>query len=434
MVKMTINIDETRIAELISEAIGIEPEVYEDEYRFQVDYEDIDHTFELNLDDLGPIVGTLSEMEIVEETAIYNGYCYEVLIRQESRLRFPHRHLFGGDGYQTTDVENELTYSLSAPTEEYLIFLLNELAKIAPIDRALRPMPMRILLSRRESEDEFEEWSVLRLLRRVFSRILTLRIDSTGDRSLREFLQYADSFIFQISYNLDMPLVPERYLEDLVRTTRISSHRRGRLNEIDPPRRKYTRDLIHHYQMAVASESPPLEYLSFYHVLEHYFEAVFEDDLINKIRDEITQPDFSYRRKRDIRKLINKIKESIKLRAQNVDYSEEQALFLTISKYIDINRIIEQLNEYDKSLLAHYKSNTVSFSNGSKVNLESNDQEQIIRDLSRRIYRTRNAIVHSKEGERGKFVPFEHDKILIREVPLLRFLAESVIIETSKYF
>lgn len=110
--------------------------------------------------------------------------------------------------------------------------------------------------------------------------------------------------------------------------------------------------------------------------------------------------------------------------------NEQEALRLTIQKYIDYDDLLDRLRSYDPSLIDYYRNTVVNFSEGIQVDLE-NRTSSTSDILAKRIYRTRNSIVHSKEGEKRKYVPFEHDKILIREVPLLRFIAEGIIIETS---
>ncbi len=184
--------------------------------------------------------------------------------------------------------------------------------------------------------------------------------------------------------------------------------------------------------MGVASDNPSLEFLSYYHVAEHFFEAVFNDDLINQVKEMITLPDFSYRRKNDIRKLIWSVTKRIKLQNETVTFSEQEALKLTLKKYVDLQLLKEQLTEYDESLIEYHRTTEVAFSNGPSLNLEDEDSERALSSAATRIYRTRNAIVHSKEGERGKYIPFQHDRALVKEVPLLRFVAELIIIETSR--
>jgi hypothetical protein len=116
-----------------------------------------------------------------------------------------------------------------------------------------------------------------------------------------------------------------------------------------------------------------------------------------------------------------------------VHYDELKSLKLTLEKFIDPADLVGKLREYDESLIVHYKQDKVEFSGGDTVNLEiTNDDQQIITLLSKRIYKTRNALVHSKDGSRDKFIPFKHDKVLVREVPLMRFIAEIIIVGSSK--
>lgn len=73
----------------------------------------------------------------------------------------------------------------------------------------------------------------------------------------------------------------------------------------------------------------------------------------------------------------------------------------------------------------------MGFSGGDEVDLENPNESIIGEKLSSRIYKTRNAIVHSKESERVRYTPFRDDRILVKEIPLLRFIAEQIIIESS---
>ena len=104
---------------------------------------------------------------------------------------------------------------------------------------------------------------------------------------------------------------------------------------------------------------------------------------------------------------------------------------LTFEKHIDTSVLLEKVKEYDANLVEFYRSNQVPFSDGDTVNLESGDSAQIISLLAKRIYKTRNAIVHSKDGDKVRYIPFEHDKLLVMEVPLARFIAELIILKNS---
>jgi hypothetical protein len=207
--------------------------------------------------------------------------------------------------------------------------------------------------------------------------------------------------------------------------------RRSRTEELDPPRRSYTEDLVQHYLLAVSTDNPVIEYFSYYHVFEHFFESVFNDDLIESIRSSITDPGFSYKRKKDIGQLINSIKRSLQIRSETITFSEAEALRLCIAKFVNLAELRQKLNAYDDTLISFYKDNKVEFSGGGEVDLDSHDIEQVFRALTKRIYATRNALVHSKDGEKSKYTPFKDDRALVREVPLMRFISEMVILSES---
>src|SRR3712207_9091458 len=79
------------------------------------------------------------------------------------------------------------------------------------------------------------------------------------------------------------------------------------------------------------------------------------------------------------------------------------------SKHVNAEELYHEIKYYDESLLTHYKNNKVPFSDGNMVNLEEPDWPRTVDAIASRIYKTRNAIVHSKEGERGRYIPFRHE-------------------------
>jgi hypothetical protein len=314
------------------------------------------------------------------------------------------------DGLVIEDGENGVQYRLARPSDEFLSFLALSLRSTASSRQLsifnVEMMRVRIAEWQHRQPDEEFSTSVYDMIRRISGRLLTLRISSTK-KGLRpaEFARFANSFLFQVSYNLDAPLTLQRYLDEIVRGSRIASMRRSSTAELEAPKRFYVEDLIYHYQMGVSSDSPLLEYLSYYHVAEHFFEAVFEDDLIEQVRATLTQPDFSSKRKRDLQDLIRAITRSIKLRDEEVVFSELQALELTLARYVDTLRLRTNLDAFDPTLVAYYKTHPVEFSDGDTVDLTDSDQASVRQLLAKRIYKTRNAIVHSKEGRRSASLP-----------------------------
>jgi hypothetical protein len=267
---------------------------------------------------------------------------------------------------------------------------------------------------------------------RRFFRFRTIQITCSTARPLSDLLGLLSAFIFQYSFNTGIPIIELRFLEQFLRAARMQVLRRSSFEEMEPPRRLYVTDLVYHYQMGLASDSPPLQYLSFYHVAEHFFEAVFTEDMIQSIIGVLTGPGFSYRRRNDITMLIKTVRSKIRTVNERDVYSEEDALGLVLKAYLDPARLRDSLNGYDSSLVDFYKTSPVSFAEAGAIDLNEVDMDRLTKRLASRIYKTRNAIVHSKEGGKGRYIPFQHDRELYREVPLVRFIAEEILVSSSK--
>lgn len=420
-------ITESEIASIIAEFCRAELSEVDECYEFAIQKRQQEFTLHLTKAVVGDIATQLRDLNGFEETALVGETTYEIIVREESEN--PIRRL----RHDKIEVENEeagLKYELSPASDVYLIWLLVQMRRKFDSRDIMRTGYYLGARIERWFEDE-DVRSPLEYMRLTSFRWLTLNITSDKRISASQFSKLTHAFLFHIGYNLDAALVPQRLLEEIVRHGRISRMRRSRIEELDPPRRMYNEDLVQHYLLAVSTENPVIEYLSYYHIFEHFFESVFNEDLVESIKNKITDPGFSYKRKKDINQLIGSIKKSLQFRSETITFSEADAMRLCIAKFVDIDELCEKLEEYDAGLIAYYKSNEVIFSNGSPVDLKDADKENVIKKLARRIYATRNALVHSKEGEKRKYTPFRDDRSLVKEVPLLRFASEMVILAES---
>lgn len=108
---------------------------------------------------------------------------------------------------------------------------------------------------------------------------------------------------------------------------------------------------------------------------------------------------------------------------------------MTLNKFIDIEKIKDKLNDYDKELIEYYKNNNVEFSKGDKVDLSEYNQA-LFKQLSKRIYKTRNSLVHNKSNEtraneRETYNHFKDSKFLLKEIPLLKIISEEIILKSA---
>lgn len=423
---MDINATEEDFAKWIGETLRVPVEEKDNQFVYNLSSLGIEDVSVIEKNVFTQYIQRLQGMNSPEEMLLTGNTSYEVLLREESPFpRF--RMQFRDETFTLEDQDNSVKYFLSSPSNEYILFLLYKVSSISS-PRALARMMSKEMLRRaiEETTDIFD------LLRRAFLRFITLRLESGRNRTVAEFEKFSSAYLFQLSYSLNASLVPQRHLDEILRTGKIAQIRRSNINEIEPPRRHYIPDLIYHYQLAVASDNPFLEFLSYYHVIEHFFEEVFNEDLVERIKNKITHPDFSYKRKKDISSLIKDISSSLPIRNEKVIFNEQEGLRLTLQRYVNIVDLREQIAGYDSDLVDYYRSAKVLFAAAGEVDLHESDVSVIFKKLAARIYKIRNSIVHSKESDKARYTPFRDDRILIKEVPLLRFISEQIIINTSE--
>lgn len=390
--------------------------------------------FELNKEYYEQVRTRLEENLTVNETELFNEKSFEIIVRENSRFYSSQRNR----GNEIEDILNGLKYSYDYPSDEYILLLTKQINETK--NRNLRRFfsPSRYWrIGRKPNEQQGEGQvdlsnpTVFEVLKRSLPGIETVKIKSVNDIRKNRFEQLMYSYLFSLSYNLSLSIYPLRFFDELFSPLRIGRLRRASFEEVEPPRRAYINDLILHYQKGISSESFDHQFLSFYHILEHFFEKIYNEDLVNKLRDELTQPGFSYKRKVDIEKLIKIIEKRLKYKNDEFQINELEALELVLRKYLtDVDEIVDELNSVDSNLIDFFKTTEVPFSKGNKVNFDV--ENEIFKNLAKRIYFTRNSIVHSKETEKEKYIPFKDDKYLINEIYLMRIISEKIIINNSK--
>ncbi|MFE2277111.1 hypothetical protein ACFXAE_07545 [Streptomyces sp. NPDC059454] len=343
--------------------------------------------------------------------------------------RFFERNHFVGQG------ENPVTYAVGRPSVNFVAFLLCVLGQ----DPAAARRSPRLMIIRRRVRNLVEDGmrsrridqltgdSLLDFVGEVLS-VTTLQVSAASGGV--DFEGLANSFLFHAAYNLDA--AARIGVDSLLEPRSIQRVRRGKGSTLDAPRQSYKVDLVQHYLMGVAAEIPLLEYLSYYHIAEHFFHKVFNDDLVEQVRKGITDPSFSARRSRDVQGIIKTVDRALRQTREEGGFNEPKALQLVMERFVSLPRLIQDLDSYDGTLIEYYATNDVPFAGAGKLALRDTNEGKAHDALAKRIYKVRNALVHAKEGDLPKYAPFTHDAELLKEIPLMRFVAEQVIIEHGK--
>lgn len=260
-------------------------------------------------------------------------------------------------------------------------------------------------------------------------RIYSIKISSFERKkfSAKIYKRMLYSYIFNISYNFSVALSISDFKEDR-RLTRSRTRRNGQLF----PYKSYNQKLTKYYYQAVATDMPFAQYLAFYHVAEFFFQSISEEDAFTEIAEFITKPSFSPHAKSDIKRFYNMIRKKLREQRDDGVWNEKKGLLLCLRKYVsNLALLKDAIQVTDSSAIDYYKENLVEFADDSKI-IDFDDNEEVIyANIRDRIYSIRNAIVHSKEGEKLRYEPFIHDKQLLREIPLIRCVAEEIIINSA---
>lgn len=329
------------------------------------------------------------------------------------------------------DTENEITYSFKEASDELIYHILTTYEN----GRISLKMPYSMFENRCANLENKSFFNILRLIMRLPFAIF---VQCNKPMSKEKILSFTKSHLFNLAYNLDLVLKPITSPDVLFPKRTFQNVRRvHNIDELMPPKLSYANELTEQYYMSLTSSDPFVKFIGFYHILEYFFEDVYNEDLLKNIQDILQHPRFSSKRKKDIIKLIDIIKKKNHQNKEDFQGSELEALELTIKKYVNLAELIQDLSTYDSSVIDYYCNHEITFSKGDSVNLHDLSNDKLPKKLAARIYKTRNALVHNKSNEarlseRGLYKPFKDKEELSKEIPLMRFLAESIIVNSSE--
>lgn len=204
---------------------------------------------------------------------------------------------------------------------------------------------------------------------------------------------------------------------------------------METPKLFYNDDLVERYNIALESKDSYIQFISYYQIIEYCFDKVSKDKMLNDAKEILQKPDFSYKNDDKVKSLIEKVRKNIRKYESESLGSELPDLKLVIEKYISKDDFIKDINYFKDGLIQYYKTKDVPFSCGAKIDIDDEDNKKFIDTLSNRIYNTRNALVHNKSNYSESIYHTTNDidkKALNKEIPLMRIIAERIILKTAK--
>ena len=281
-------------------------------------------------------------------------------------------------------------------------------------------------LRRAWGREEFNDYP------KLASRLLTIRVHRLGASSIEDAGAASDGLIdgalFAFAYlkGVSVGIVdawPGMRFRARDRPFRAGERHMG--SELPLPRTTFNREILRFYQLGVSTDVAVLQFLSFYQVLEYFFTAVADSQLYERLRTRLNDPRF-----RSTPLHLDRIIQDVAEHNRVTD--ETEMLRLVLTKYVTDQELIEFIEAYEAHLGEPYYTRKRSrFGAELEVRLQTG---HVIGNVAKVIKAVRNALVHSSDRhERSeRHVPFSKgSEVVEREVPLLRFLAERVIIASA---
>ncbi len=194
--------------------------------------------------------------------------------------------------------------------------------------------------------------------------------------------------------------------------------------KLDFPKSITNRELTNYYILALNGSSPEYQYLSFYHCMEYFFLKISDQDLYDKIRSYLISPSFNVS-DANIDKIV------FEVQSHRHEEDEKSMLSRVLKHFVNKNELKRFLENYENVF-------------GEKIFTSKRDilgKELVIEplnnnlfdNLAQRIKHIRNEIVHSVDRrQRSKRRWMKIEDIAATELPLMRFLADQIIVATSE--
>jgi len=327
------------------------------------------------------------------------------------------------------DISNGIRYTLGYPSIEYCIFLLLKLIE-SPNNHNIFSVYSRLrrissyLLYDNEEKITFET-----ILSKMINE-LSLKIETIEPTEFDDFRVYKTSFEFQFMYRSGFPLIE---FIDVDNMFHLSPTIRNRIDikQLDtPPQRHYAKDVVDYYKQALASTDPYIKFISFYHVMEYFYDEVFKKKMVADLRTKITHPDFVYKDDEKIYDIALFVKNRLRMDDEFGLGDERESLKYVLSEYVPIDEIKTRISAIDPDSVKYYETTKVTFCNAPAI--PWSDTQGVYTQIAKRIYFIRNSLVHSKSGKNHeRYKPYNDEAQLQKEIPLVKVIAELIIINSS---
>lgn len=307
-------------------------------------------------------------------TKIYSDFTYESFINDSLEMK-DYYTLKNFHEERTFRILKELERDITSEGKEEIEFYARELKKdenfiyeISEISEVFVAYILKYILEENDSKYnenlkmillEIKEFSSLTyrlpknftledaIIKFFKHRFRTLKIKSQKEREYDFFKSLKNSYLFDFMCKFDIVLTTQtkENNELFMKTDNYSEkYDEKKILDIDP-KKSYSSDLIIHFKKAMSSNDIATQYLSFYHIIEYYFDSLYNEYIISEMKGWLADPQLSLDKGSDILKFVDKAKKFKGKSSKDGQGNESDALRLVLEKYVDLDKLKMKLRD-----------------------------------------------------------------------------------------
>ncbi|MDP9950351.1 MULTISPECIES: hypothetical protein [Streptomyces] len=259
--------------------------------------------------------------------------------------------------------------------------------------------------------------------------LVTLRLKGKQNKTHDEALAFLESAGNAILFEVDLKYGLSFAFRRMRPAAATRYGRRIRQNATAPtlPRLQYAAEPLSLYRYARSAVGMPLlEFLAYYQVLEYHFSRYSQRDLLDKLRNELRDPNFRADDERHLSRILRIT------RQPGRGYGDERSQLKSTVRYCVSEDAISDFFSTNPEVLGHFSAKRQAIAGLEPVD-PKRKKGDLADPLCERIYDIRCRVVHSKEDGGGQvdslLMPFSPEAESLRaENVLMRFLAQKVLI------
>lgn len=368
------------------------------------------------------IQNKLNTLSILNNIILYSDHYIEIPIF------FPNKFIMTQPKDPSIFIEdkiNNINYTMSYQSNEYSLLMLNYFYKLKKRNKNnIEYLPVHFYLAQTMSDHNSVEYEKINLFQNIFNIFdtFTIKITTINKMSLLKLEKIAKSFLFQMVIDNNTPCAYYSNIFEIFSTNKYFEEDNIPIKHLSAtPKQIYREHIIDYYSLALSSNEPFSQYLSYYHVLEYFFDEVFDKKIFDDFKENIQNNSDFITNENKQKEIIKKLKKDIR------NNNELKCLELVLRKFV---KIIELQDKLKSEQIKYFQQHKITFSDAPTISFK--DKRGFYIQLAQRIYQTRNALVHSKENHVGRYKPYQDSEELNKEIPLIKLIAELVIINSSE--